>query len=67
MSDPVYDKYVAQMRALITSYGAQNAIHALELAFIAESADFSNTARTKKYCSDVAEKVATLYYDIEKL
>jgi len=36
-SDPVYDKYIAWFRALIESYGARNAIYALEEAFRLES------------------------------
>ncbi len=67
MSDPVYDKYVAQFRALIDSYGAQNAIYALEEAFRLESEDITHQDRQNQYLKAVSEATGKLYYEIEKL
>lgn len=67
MSDEVYDKYIAQFRALIENYGAQNAIHALEKAFELESEDITHQARQNQYLKAVAEATGKLYYEIEKL
>lgn len=66
MTDPVYDKYVAQIRVLIDSYGAQNAIQAFILAFEYESTN-SEQERQKQYLKSVSDALTTLYYDIEKL
>jgi hypothetical protein len=67
MSDPVYDKYIAQFRALIENHGAQNAIYALERAFELESQDNTHQARQNQYLAAVAEATGKLYYEIEKL
>ena len=66
MNDQVYYKYVAQIRVLIDSYGAQNAIQAFILAFEYESTN-SEQERQKQYLKSVSEALTTLYYDIEKL
>lgn len=67
MADEVYDKYIAQFRALIENYGAQNAIYALEEAFRLESEDITHQARQNQYLAAVAEATGKLYYEIEKL
>lgn len=67
MADEVYDKYIAQFRALIENYGAQNAIYALEEAFRLESEDITHQERQNQYLSAVAEATGKLYYEIEKL
>ena len=67
MSDPVYDKYIATMRALIESYGAQNAIYALEQAFELESRDNTHQERQNQYLKSVSEATGKLYYEVEKL
>jgi hypothetical protein len=66
MDDEVYDKYIAQFRALIESYGAQNAIYALEEAFELESAEAQDEKQKKKLIG-VSELLGELYYEIEKL
>jgi hypothetical protein len=60
MSDPVYDSYIAKMRACISSYGAENTINALVLAFDAESEDECNTARTRDYCGKVSYELSII-------
>ena len=68
MNDPVFDKYIANMRACIDSYGAQNTIHALSEAFRLESEDMPDSLeRQKKYLLAVSGKVAEVYYQIETL
>jgi hypothetical protein len=67
MADEVYDKYIAQFRALIESYGAQNAIYALEEAFRLESQDLTHQERQNQYLAAAAEATGKLYYEIEKL
>lgn len=67
MNDLVYDKYIAQFRALIENYGAQNAIYALETAFRLESEDMTHQERQNQYLAAVAEATGKLYYEIEKL
>lgn len=67
MSDQVYDKYIAQFRALIETYGAQNAIYALEEAFRLESKDQTHQEKQNQYLAAVAEATGKLYYEIEKL
>ena len=67
MSDPVFDKYIATMRACIDSYGAQNTIHALSVAFVLESEDSTHQERQNQYLAAVSEKCVELYYDIEEL
>jgi len=48
MSDPVYNKYITTIRALITSYGPSRAILALAFAFDDEAADKSNDEEKRK-------------------
>ena len=68
MADPIYDKYIASMRACIDSYGAQNTIHALSEAFRLESEDMPETLKhQKKYLLAVSGKVAEVYYQVETL
>ena len=67
MSDLVYDKYIAQFRVLIESYGAQNAIYALEKAFRLESEDTSHTASENDTLCEIADELYELYYKVEKL
>lgn len=67
MSDPVFDKYIASMRACIDSYGAQNAIQALSEAFMLESEEIDQDERKKQYLSSVSGKLAEVYYQIETL
>lgn len=66
MTDPVYDKYIAQFRSLIENYGAQNAVYALEQAFELESAE-AREEKQKKKLIGVSELLGKLYYEIEKL
>ena len=67
MSDPVYDKYIASMRACIDSYGAQNAIYALEQAFELESQDNTHQEIQRHYLKSVSERIGKLYYELEEL
>lgn len=67
MSDPVYDKYIAHFRVLIETYGARNAIYALEEAFRLESEDITHQARQNQYLAAVAEATGKLYCEVEKL
>lgn len=67
MNDPVFDKYIATMRACIDSYGAQNTIHALSEAFRLESEDLTHQERQNKYLLAVSGKIAEVYYQIETL
>ena len=67
MSDPIYDKYIASMRACIDSYGAQNTIHALSEAFRLESEVIENDERKQKYLLAVSGKIAEVYYQVETL
>jgi hypothetical protein len=67
MSDPVYNHYIAKMRALISGYGAENAINALVLAFDAESEDDTNTDRTKNYCGKVSYELSKVFEELKKL
>jgi len=66
VSDPVFDKYIAQFRVLIENYGAQNAIYALEKAFELDSEE-AQDEKQKKYLTGVSESLGKLYYEIEKL
>lgn len=66
MIDPVYDKYIAQFRVMIESYGAQNAIYALEKAFELESQE-ARLENDKKYLERAAEATGKLYCEVEKL
>ena len=67
MSDPIFDKYIATMRACIDSYGAQNTIHALSEAFRLESEDSTHQERQVQYLAAVSDMCVKLYYDIEKV
>jgi hypothetical protein len=67
MSDPVYDSYIAKMRALISGYGAENAINALVLAFDAENEDESNTDRTRDYCGKISYELSKVFEELKKL
>lgn len=65
--DDVYNQYIASMRALIESYGAQNAVYALEQAFELESEDNTHQERQNQYLKSVSEATGKLYCEIEKL
>ena len=67
MSDPVYDNYIAKMRACIGSYGAENTINALVLAFDAESEDEMNTDRTRDYCGKVSYELSKIFEVLKTL
>ena len=49
MNDPIYQEYIAMIRALITSYGPSGAIKALIMAFDYEAEDEDNDEAKRKY------------------
>ena len=65
--NPVYDNYIAKMRACISIYGADNTIKALVLAFDAESEDEANTDRTRDYCGKVSYELSKVFEELKKL
>ena len=64
-TDLIHEKHIADMRALIESYGAENTLDMLQKALIAESEDEAN--RYKDFHGKVALSLEIVFKDIKQL